>query len=368
MKIGILTWSKVVNHGAVLQAYASQQTLLSLGHTPVMLDYQENKNGMHRSFVNRLKNLNNRLSFNALKTHIRLPEWDAEKTSAFTTFRDSNMFFGSNYTVAQNLNAVMIGSDMVFDFFEGYNPFMYGKDVNAPYLFSYAACFGCANERMFLNFAQKDEIIHYIGKLNGIGYRDDNTYELLTKCCGIDHAVKNIDPVLLYGFSEEAINWDTGKWKNRKYVLVYAYTYNMDKKEEISAIKALSRAYHMEIISVGYMHNWCDESINADPKEFVELFRNASFVVTDTFHGTVFSLIFGKQFCSIVRNNAFKVVDLLNEFGLEYLLDTPPVQRISCLPSHPIDYKKVNARLNNLRKYSIEYIQDQILKAQEIKY
>lgn len=83
------------------------------------------------------------------------------------------------------------------------------------------------------------------------------------------------------------------------------------------------------------------------------MFNNASYVITDTFHGTVFSLIFEKQFCTIVRNNAFKVIDLLKEVGLEKIFEIPYEQRIMTLSNFPIDYDKVNIRIEKLRDISM---------------
>lgn len=266
MKIGILTWSKIINHGAVLQAYASQQTLLALGCAPVMLDYDGNRNGQQKTLIYRLKHLGNKLSYSSLKTRSQLKKWNAHKRLLFEMFRNEKILSGRNYREELGMDAVFIGSDMVFDFFEGYNPFMYGKGVNAPYVFSYAACFGYVTVNMFNSYENKDEIIHYVTRLNGVGYRDDNTYEVLSKCCSIKSAQKNIDPVLLYGFKEEAKLWDTGKWKNRNYILIYSYTFNMDSRTEIKAIRKLAQQHNLEIISVGYIHNWCDESINAGPE------------------------------------------------------------------------------------------------------
>lgn len=79
MKIGILTWHKECNHGAVLQAYASQEMLKKLGANPVMLDYIANDNNMDNAFGKRLKRAIKRLKPDALKVRKMLPEWNDEK-------------------------------------------------------------------------------------------------------------------------------------------------------------------------------------------------------------------------------------------------------------------------------------------------
>ena len=364
MKIGILTWSKVVNHGAVLQAYATREVLKKMGCTPVMLDYQANRQGQQTKLGYKLRHIGNKLTFHAIKVRKMFTQWMSDKQEEFDAFRYSELSLGDFYYVDQQLDATIIGSDMVFDFFEGYNPFMYGKDVLSPIIFSYAACFGYTTEKSFDSFSQKGEICTYLKKMDGISYRDDNTGKILKNCCGINNAVKVIDPVLLYGFKNEYTTWDSFKWKQRKYVLIYAYTYNMDKSKEVQAICSFAKERELEIISVGYIHSWCDESINAGPKEFVELFKYAQYVFTDTFHGTVFSLTFEKQFCTIVRNNAFKLQDLMDMLGLANRLNASISKEITMLITQPIDYTKVNTCLYHLRQKSLKYICDQLKKVE----
>ena len=110
----------------------------------------------------------------------------------------------------------------------------------------------------------------------------------------------------MYGFEKEKKAWDTNKWLSQKaYVLIYAYHGFMNSKQEVNAIKSFAKKNGLRIISCGYYHSWCDENVNADPKEFLEMFIHASYIITDTFHGTVFSIINKKRFVSIIRDNSF---------------------------------------------------------------
>ena len=360
MKIGILTWHKELNHGAVLQAYASQCILSELGVKSVMLDYIANEDNMDQTFSKKASRLLKKLNIQALKTRYKLKKWNNDKANAFENFRKSKCNLGNMYNVEKGLDKVLIGSDMVFDFYEGYNPFMYGKDVKSDYIFSYAACFGYATKTLLDNYSNKDEIIYYIKKLKAVAYRDDNTGEILREVCGIQNPVKTIDPVLLYGFREEQKKWNEHNWKTRRYVLIYSYTYNMDSKNEVEKIKEFAKVRNLEIISVGYLHLWCDECVNADPKEFVELFANAEFVFTDTFHGTIFSLTFSKQFLVLIRNNAFKIKDIMSSLGLEKYLQGSIDDKIEFLKSNPLNYKNINKKIDELRMVSKGYINQQI--------
>lgn len=361
MKIGILTWHKECNHGAVLQAYATQEILKSLGATPVMLDYVANDDNMDNTLIKRIRRTFKRIKPSALKVRSLLPEWNEEKKNKFANFRSCNCLLGAMYSEEKGLDKVLVGSDMVFDFYEGYNPFMYGKNVNCDYIFSYAASFGYTTDELLETYKNKDEIVYYIKKMRALSYRDDNTGHILKKYCEATDAVKTIDPVMLYGFRKERVQWNDIVEKRSPYMLIYSYTYNMDATNEIKTIKAFAENRGLRIISVGYIHLWCDENINADPMEFVELFKNAEYVITDTFHGTVFSLTFNKQFSVIVRNNAFKIVDVLNIVGLGNIVGKKLQEQLA----EEINYSTVEKQIENLRKQSLTYLENQVLGIQQ---
>ena len=72
------------------------------------------------------------------------------------------------------------------------------------------------------------------------------------------------------------------------------------------------------MISIGHYFSWCDEVVIPTPFEVLAYFKGASYIITDTFHGSVFSIKFNKEFCTIVRDmNSNKLVSLLKQFGLE---------------------------------------------------
>lgn len=355
MKIGILTWSKAINHGAILQTYALQKFLERDNHKVVELDYkfsEENKY-VNKSF--KLKKILKKINSNYIFSKLKLNNWIMLKKRLFEDFKNSYMCYGKMYDEEQNLKKVIIGSDMVFDFHEGYNPYMYGKNVYCNYIFSYAACFGYTTPEIFEAYEKKDEIITYLRRLKGISYRDNNTGNILKSYCKIDNCIKTLDPVLLYGFGKEKNNWNNYGWAKRNYILIYSYTFNMDSPIEIKSIKKYAKKNNLEIISVGYYHRWCDSSVNADPKEFVEMFANANYIITDTFHGTVFSIVFNKPFLPIIRNNSFKIIDLLDEIGLSDVICRNIETDINKL-SNNYDYLKVNKKLEKMRKKSYDYL------------
>lgn len=371
-KVGVLTWHKTLNHGAVLQAYASQKILESLGCEPVLLDYERASGNMDDTLHSRIKRWTSKLTPTKLKTVFATKAFLAEKSTKFENFRQGYLVLGDRYDREPSIDVAMIGSDMVFDFYEGYNPFMYGEGVDAPYIFSYAACFGYVTRALLDSFEYKGEIASLLKRLNYVGYRDENTHDLVRYLAPEIATEKNIDPVLLYAFSQEREIWCSHGWaKAKPYILVYAYTYNLDSPEEISYIQSLARQLNCRVVAVGYCHLWCDEVINADPREFVELFENARLVVTDTFHGTVFSLAFDKDVRVIVRRNAFKVLDLLDDLDIsnQVVVDLNHSSRSSITSdSGMYDHAAVQERISVLREASKAYLCERIEEASCISH
>lgn len=361
--IGLLTWYKSLNHGAVLQAYASQKFLENYGYSSALLDYDRQVKVMEVS-KDKFKRRASYLNLNHLIMKLKLKKWNEQKGEMFAEFEKKYLNTGKMYYEYENINNVMVGSDMVFDFYEGYNPFMYGKNINSNNIFSYAACFGYTTEELFDNFNKRNEIIELINKMSGIGYRDSNTYNILKNKCNVEKATKNIDPVLLYGFDREKKEWNDKGWKNENYVLIYSYQSNLNKGKEVKYIKKFAKDNNLKIISVGYFHAWCDKNINADPREFVELFSNAKYVITDTFHGLVFSIIMNKQFALIVRNNSFKVLDLLKELNVSYDVNDSVEKRLDDMLKCKINYNEINSIVSELRNKSSNYLINQLVKGE----
>ena len=353
MKVGVLTWYKAINHGAVLQTYASCKVLESLGCKPVVLDFDwelddEKKENQWKKIRRRLSSVTPRKMywyFN-VKKNLKF------KVEAFNDFIVEELPVGKNYHIESDLDAVYIGSDMVFDITEGYNPYMYGIGVPSNYIFSYAASFGYTTYEKLLHSEHAAEIESALSKLKAIGYRDQNTLYVCDKLGNNVPKEANIDPVLLYGFKDEINKWNSNKWSKEKYILVYAYDSTMNDRETIEQIKRIAQKEGLKIVSCGYYHNWCDECIPASPKEFLEMFVYAKYVITDTFHGTVFSLICHKNFVAIVRNNGFKVKHLLDQTHLENRIVKQTIADIlKCKPDFSFFDQWVESERNKSKNY-----------------
>lgn len=361
MKIGILTWYKAINHGALLQTYASCKILESLGATPVVLDYHwQLYDNEVKGRITRCKRIIKAFSIKKVILHTKAKHNYKIKKQLFDKFVKSMLPLGKVYSEEIGLDGVYIGSDMVFDISQGYNPFMYGIDVPSNYIFSYAASFGYTTIGTLDAFSRKKEIVVGLNKLKMIGYRDQNTLDIINHFHIVPRTFECIDPVLCYGFTKENETWDTGKWQKKKYLLIYSYDSTMNDKHTTKQIKEISQRENLEIISCGYYHSWCDTCIPASPQEFVELIKHAKYVITDTFHGTVFATIMHKNFVSFIRNNGFKLRHFLEQTGLSDRIYTDTNMRVIDVLQHPVDYSNFDKWIDIKAQESIEFIRSNL--------
>lgn len=363
MKVGVLTWFKAINHGAVLQTYASCQMLRQLGCEPVVLDFDwEIEDDKKENRWNKIKRRVSSATPMKLFWYFQVKKNFKKKVLLFNDFISQELPVGKKYYEEKGLDAVYIGSDMVFDITEGYNPYMFGINVPSDYIFSYAASFGYTTYDKLIASVHNNEIISGLSKMKAIGYRDKNTIDICDKIDNKLPKCENIDPVLLYGFREELKKWDSKKWKHKSYLLIYAYDSTMNDSETIRQIKQIAKEEGLQIISCGYYHRWCDNCEPASPKEFLEMFKYAKYIITDTFHGTVFSLILHKNFASIIRKNGFKVKHLLDSVQLNNRIVEGKIREVlNCVP----DYDYYDFWIEGERKKSLEYIKNNLCAAKE---
>ena len=112
MNIGILTWSKTINHGAVLQTYAMSRFLENLGHHPVILDYIRNNANMDNAFMKKSRRAFTRIRPDKLVVRMKLPDWEKEKRKKFEEFRREKLVLGGMYFEEENLDKVVFSASL----------------------------------------------------------------------------------------------------------------------------------------------------------------------------------------------------------------------------------------------------------------
>ncbi len=357
MDIGILTYYNVHNHGAVLQAYALQQVLKNAGYNVKFLRFTRNYDCIDEKKANKYK-----MSLRSIGIYTKYLVnngigaiiYNYKKNRTLNKFRKANFDTSIRYNDYRGQN-VCIGSDEVFAIDVGINPFFYGHCLKAKNIFSYAGCFGASDLNSIDINGCKELISSGFNRMNAIGVRDENSYKIASNL--VDKKIMyNCDPVILYGYDHEITELRKQKINDR-YILLYSYDRNFNTAEEIEVLKKFAKKHNCRIYSVGYYHKWCDKNINVAPIDLLKYFCNAEFIVTDTFHGSVLSIITASEFCVYVRNNSNKVNNLLREYGIE----NRAIIQISDIESKyemAIDYTKVQILLADRRKKSYDFLNE----------
>ena len=255
MKIGILTYYGVHNHGAVLQANALKTVLESKGHECGFMEFERSYSNISQKQANKYK-----LGLGSIGFYARyLIEkgagnilYNVSKKRTLAKFRATNIPMLGKYEDFLGDLAV-IGSDEVFSLEIGVNPFLYGNGLNAKHVISYAGCFGPTTYADVVKQGQQKMISDGLHHMDAVSVRDQNSLETVKKTAGID-ATLVCDPVILYGYEKEMQSF-TPPMKD--YILIYSYDKNLNDATEYNHIKAYAEKHNLKAVSVGYYHKWC---------------------------------------------------------------------------------------------------------------
>ena len=355
MKIGIITHYNVHNHGALLQLYALKSVLEKGNNDVSALTFKKNfdfmESGIDKKYDISIKSLFWYLSY-IRKIGLKRTFFNIRKKYILDNFK--RPLIGEYYSRAKNLDAVFIGSDEVFSIEAGVNPFFFGIGVPCSNIYTYAACCGPTDLKIIKEKRMEQLIKAGLQDVKKISVRDKNTFDVVSSLTNKQVDIV-CDPVILYGYIDE-IEKAERKIKD-EYLLIYAYDNNMNELEETKKIIAFARKNDLKIISVGFYHKWCDKCVDGDPIDILGYFKYAKYVVTDTFHGSVMSLITNANFVAKIRGNKNKLYDLLDRFGVSKRI----IEDFSDLDSvfvERIDYRITNKYIDRYRTSSMNYLKD----------
>lgn len=359
MNVGIITHHTVINQGAVMQMYGLKKWLEQKEHTVFILNYTKDfdfEPGERKRYNISIRSAPFFIKEYLIKKGIGLTWFNVKKQILYKKFINQNFVFKS-YAI-DKMDAVIVGSDEVFSLAVGCNMMMYGHGVNTDHLISYAPSFGQTDLSRIEQFHCKELIESGLKKFDSLSVRDKNSAEIVKILTGIDPAIV-CDPVMLYDFSNEHADIRRFHLSGKKYLLVYSMDRWMTELDEVKAIKAYAKKKGYITVSAGTFHKWCDKNILCNPIEWLEVFRGAQEVITDTFHGSVLSIITNRPSFYYIRNlNSNKLMSLYKWFGLENrILDKIECSKIEKIDkTTKIDFDSVNESLKKMRAFSEEYL------------
>lgn len=262
----------------------------------------------------------------------------------------------------------VVGSDEVFNCVQsnsnvGYAPDLFGRGSSATRLISYAASFGNTTLERIDRAGIRGELEADFARFDAISVRDRNSADIVEALTGTRPPI-HVDPVLAYDFltHEDRI---PARRRDGKYVVVYGYPGRISRAEG-EAVAAYAAGLDAEVISIGGIQDGGGRFVDCDPFEVLAFIRDAEAVVTDTFHGTIFSIINGTPFATILRptvddgyGNEEKLGYLLETFGLQARRSSEPTDMAGVLDT-PLDIAAIGAVLERERERSATYLRESL--------
>lgn len=371
LKLGIITFHTPINYGAALQAYALQKKISNLGYDCELIDFRLKRIEKNRELfcfeeykmlVGKLKVLLKRILFDLCFCLKRKKLRDN-----FNKFMKNSMILSPekyfNYheleLFCQNYDTYIVGSDLVWntDMAKGVDPVYFldfVKDLSKN-RFSYASSIGSS----VIREEHKADYSRMLKNLNYISVREKTAVELLSELT--DKKIVNVlDPTLLLSAKEWQKIQSSPVFKG-KYILVYMVEYSVQLFE---CAKKIGKEKNMKIVHFNFKNYFGKNSINVShvgPAEFIWLFANAKYIITNSFHGVVFSIIFEKEFWCIPHSTrGSRMIDLMNLLGLSDRI-IQPGEELNI--SKNICYEVVNELLESEKEFSIKYLKDSIEKS-----
>lgn len=369
MKAVIMTLSLSNNYGAVLQTYALAKKVEDLGIETEVYKYNDPKRLTYGcSFSKKI------IHRAWLYVRDALSLW--QRKIGFSKFRKNNIpFTKERYydnsqlkKAPQKYDVYISGSDQIW------NPdiFLYDTSYFFDFLpdscrrISYASSFGKSS----FNGSYREKCGELLSKYDSISVREESGVSIVKELCG-KQAVSVLDPAMLLTQDEWNVIAAQAKNKAKSFKGILCYIMPGDAKV-VSAIvkkaKDLSEKTGLPIMYLGikeydvFKYGLKNSDIFASPMDFVAYFKNAEYVVTNSFHGTAFSLIYGKKFYipindSLPKEKALheRITSIVKQMDAENAL-----LYISKMETKEIEVEKIQNNLSAQRECSLNVLKDSL--------
>lgn len=377
MKIALLTLPFINNYGCHIQAWALKNVLEKLGHNVVLLNLQPL--GIRTQlFSTSIKKMVAKI-INIIPGKIKIYNIDYRiaQLSNFNSFKKANFTLSKKiYSykglkkafLDENCQAIIVGSDQVWRKWKSttIDPyFLSWLDVDVPKI-GYAISYG----KDEWNFTDEETIMlkELAKKFQALSMREDSGVDLTKKYFGLD-SLHVLDPTMLLDkkdYIQLIRNLSTNNYQ--KGIFNYILDSTEGKKNIISECSKYMGFSNFEVKPKKEWfepHENCPASDYTYPpiEEWLSAFNSSDFVITDSFHGTVFSIIFNKPF--IVIGNEFRGLSRINSvlkiFSLENrLITNDNVDSALEIVKSPIDWDKVNKQREKWKEKSFNFLKQNL--------
>ena len=357
MKIGILTFHRAINYGAVLQCYALSEVLKGMGHDVEVIDYRP-------PYIEKYRNLFYWYDFKKLEITAKLKSlcllpinyYHRKKSAkAFDSFLVEHIKTSSIVKnicdVPRYYDAIIFGSDQIWspEICEGLDPVFWGQFPKGRIKFvTYAASMGGHNR---MNSEKWNEISKMIKAYDCVSVRELPLQQDIKQYTDVNASLV-IDPTLLAPrkiFESIAIKPD-----EEKYVLLFT----LEKSEKAyNLAKRIAKERQCKLIRLRATAGIRNKEKlmlreGLTPSEFLGYFKYAEFIVTGSFHGTAFSVIFNKNFYTVHSKQEDRAANLLQSVGLtDRLVDPDDIKEIV-----NVNHNNTDTTIAEMRKGSMIFL------------
>lgn len=371
MKIAILSMQRINNYGSLLQSYSLMKLLQQFGHDVYFLDIEcreedkillGNNNQLHfaegematRQLFSKIRKID-RYIINRINHKIA----HKKRIPIFEQFRIENLEIHKS---SSSFDLCIIGSDEVFNCLTpsnwGFTSQLFGNVDKADRVITYAASCG-ATTYDNVPVAVRNAIASSLSKLAGISVRDKNTMDFVSSLIQ-KNALKHADPVVIGDFTQELSVTALPNNLPERYCVVYSYHNRFNDPVEIKEILDFCKRHNMTPVAIGAPQKWIKRYWCGSPFATLKVFQNAAFIITDTFHGTIFSAKYAQKFAVVSReSNRNKLLDLLITLGIEkhHLKQINMVEEVY---SKDNDIDAIKVKASELRSQAISYLREYI--------
>lgn len=343
MKLGIVTVYNSLNLGSYLQAYALGKELCKQGHEVYYI-----KGGNSNLYIGQIRK--------SLISSIKYGPDVLYKTIEKCIYNKKDLRLLKESTNASRMDGIILGSDEIWNINKQKfrNTLFWGDIAGVPFdrIVPYAIC--CGNSKVE-DFKAQKKYIDCMCSFKKIMVRDINSYNIVRECTDVE-VQKVCDPTLL-------INWKIDENYNMisdNDIIVYGYYFDELQRK---AIMNYANAKGKRVVAVSLYQNWCD-NINISALDFPSAVSRAYAVVTNTFHGTLFSILFSKRFITLAQS--IKVKDLVNSFGIENKMYSGElgINELENVLNNKIDRENIHNIIREERIQSSKALEAAILEMQ----
>jgi hypothetical protein len=368
-KIGILTFHYSTNYGAVLQAFSLQETIKKMGHDVEIINFVPENNKMKR-YLNEMGFSRNRKNipafFLSLFKSFLMAKYRNSLNNKFADFRNTHLMLSEKvnektiFNLVGKYDLIIAGSDQIWNPSQRKMPF-YFLDFGNKF-FGKKASYAADSTTSNIDENDLERMKRALNEFNFITVRNQHSGDFVKHAIGKEPEIV-ADPTMLHNFSfENSIN------KKESYILCYILgkEINGSNSEAIKKIKNENGE-----IPVYFIKNPSSSHINSDfadkvfydlnPVEWVNMFKDATYVYTDSFHGVLFSLKYHIPFLAYYSEKlrATRFLDLGKRYGIENFIvnNIAEIEEKNSVKISP-DFSKIDILLEQHRRYSIEILAD----------